>query len=136
RSCSRQRIMACSRWSTSARRRPSRPLRGSPMRAIRVHEFGGPEAMRLEELPTPKPGDGQALVRLEAAGVNFIDVYQRSGLYKNPLPYSLGLEGAGVVEAGGPGVTTVHVGGRVPWTGVPGAEAPPNGPPADPRGAP
>ena len=56
------------------------------MRAIRVHEYGGPEAMRLEELPAPKPGEGQALVRIEAAGVNFIDVYQRSGLYKGPLP--------------------------------------------------
>ena len=57
------------------------------MRAIRVHEYGGPEAMRLEELPMPKPGDGQVLVRIEAAGVNFIDVYQRTGLYKNPLPF-------------------------------------------------
>ena len=73
------------------------------MRAIRVHEYGGPEAMRLEELPTPKPGDGQALVRIEAAGVNFIDVYQRTGLYKGPLPVPLGLEGAGVVEAVGAG---------------------------------
>jgi NADPH:quinone reductase len=93
------------------------------MRAIRVHEYGGPEAMRLEELPTPKPGDGQALVRLEAAGVNFIDVYQRSGLYKGQLPLPLGLEGAGVVEAVGAGVTTVRVGDRVAWTGVPGSYA-------------
>ena len=54
------------------------------MRAIRVHEYGGPEAMRLEELPTPKPGEGQALVRIEAAGVNFIDVYQRSGALQGP----------------------------------------------------
>ena len=71
------------------------------MRAIRVHQFGGPEAMQLEELPTPKPGHGQALVRVEAAGVNFIDVYQRTGLYKLPLPLRLGLEGAGTVEARG-----------------------------------
>jgi NADPH2:quinone reductase len=101
------------------------------MRAIRVHEFGGPDAMRLEELPTPKPGDGQALVRIEAAGVNFIDVYQRTGLYKNPLPYGLGLEGAGVVEAVGGGVTTVRVGDRVAWTGIPGSYATHNVVPAD-----
>ncbi|HEY7141066.1 MAG TPA: quinone oxidoreductase [Methylomirabilota bacterium] len=101
------------------------------MRAIRVHQFGGPEAMKLEELPTPKPGDGQALVRLEAAGVNFIDVYQRTGLYKNPLPYGLGLEGAGVVEAVGGGVTTVRAGDRVAWTGVPGSYATHNVVPAD-----
>jgi NADPH2:quinone reductase len=93
------------------------------MRAIRIHEYGGPEAMQLEELPTPKPGEGQALVQIEAAGLNFIDVYQRSGIYKNPLPYSLGLEGAGVVEAVGPGVTTVRVGDRIAWTGVPGSYA-------------
>ena len=101
------------------------------MRAIRVHEYGGPEAMRLEELPAPKPGDGQALVRLEAAGVNFIDVYQRSGLYKGQLPFSLGLEGAGVVEAVGAGVTTVRAGDRVAWTGVPGSYATHNVVPAD-----
>ena len=101
------------------------------MRAIRIQQFGGPEAMGLEELPTPKPGDGQALVRIEAAGVNFIDVYQRTGLYKNPLPYGLGLEGAGVVEAVGAGVTTVRVGDRVAWTGIPGSYATHNVVPAD-----
>ena len=101
------------------------------MRAIRIQQFGGPEAMGLEELPTPKPGDGQALVRIEAAGVNFIDVYQRTGLYKNPLPYGLGLEGAGVVEAVGGGVTTVRVGDRVAWTGIPGSYATHNVVPAD-----
>jgi NADPH:quinone reductase len=101
------------------------------MRAIRVHEYGGPEAMRLEELPTPKPGDGQVLVRLEAAGVNFIDVYQRSGLYRGQLPLPLGLEGAGVVEAVGSGATTVRVGDHVAWTGVPGSYATHNVVPAD-----
>ena len=101
------------------------------MHAIRIRQFGGPEAMGLEELPTPKPGDGQALVRIEAAGVNFIDVYQRTGLYKNPLPYGLGLEGAGVVEAVGAGVTTVRVGDRVAWTGIPGSYATHNVVPAD-----
>jgi NADPH2:quinone reductase len=93
------------------------------MRAIRVPQYGGPEAMKLEEVPTPKPGPGQALVRLEAAGVNYIDVYQRSGLYKNPLPVPLGLEGAGVVEEVGAGVTTVKPGERVAWTGLPGSYA-------------
>jgi NADPH2:quinone reductase len=93
------------------------------MRAIRAHQFGGPEAMKLEDLPTPRPGPGQALVRLEAAGLNFIDVYQRSGLYKNPLPLALGLEGAGVVEEVGPGVTTVRTGERVAWTGISGSYA-------------
>ena len=101
------------------------------MHAIRIRQFGGPEAMGLEELPTPKPGDGQVLVRIEAAGVNFIDVYQRTGLYKNPLPYGLGLEGAGVVEAVGGGVTTVRVGDRVAWTGIPGSYATHNVVPAD-----
>jgi NADPH2:quinone reductase len=101
------------------------------MRAIRVHEYGGPEAMQLEELPEPKPGEGQALVRIEAAGVNFIDVYQRSGLYKGALPLPLGLEASGVVEAVGPGVHTVRVGERVAWTGVPGSYATHNLVPAD-----
>jgi len=101
------------------------------MHAIRIHEYGGPGAMRLDELPTPKPGDGQALVRLEAAGLNFIDVYQRSGLYKGQLPVPLGLEGAGVVEAVGHGVTTVHAGDRVAWTGVAGSYATHNVVPAD-----
>jgi NADPH2:quinone reductase len=93
------------------------------MRAIHVSRFGGPEAMELVELPTPRPAAGQALVRLDAAGVNFIDVYQRSGVYKNPLPLPLGLEGAGAVEAVGDGVTAVRAGERVAWTGVPGSYA-------------
>ncbi|HEU4763369.1 MAG TPA: quinone oxidoreductase [Gemmatimonadales bacterium] len=93
------------------------------MRAIRIHEYGGPEAMRLEELPTPTPGPGQALVRIHTAGVNFIDVYHRTGLYKLPLPLTLGQEAAGVVEAVGPGVTEVKVGDRVVNTGVQGTYA-------------
>jgi NADPH2:quinone reductase len=101
------------------------------MRAIRVPQYGGPENMKLEELPTPKPAPGQALVRLEAAGVNFIDVYQRTGLYKGPVPVPLGLEGAGVVEEVGAGVTTVRPGDRVAWTGVPGSYATHNAVPAD-----
>jgi NADPH2:quinone reductase len=93
------------------------------MRAIRVHQYGGPEAMGLEELPTPTPGAGQALVRIEAAGVNFIDIYQCTGLYKGALPLPLGLEAAGVVEAVGAGVTGVKAGDRVAWTSVPGSYA-------------
>ncbi|MBI4240217.1 MAG: quinone oxidoreductase [Candidatus Rokubacteria bacterium] len=93
------------------------------MKAVRVHQPGGPEVMKLDELPTPAPGAGQARVKIEAAGVNFIDIYQRSGLYKGPLPFGLGLEGAGTVEAVGPNVSEVKVGDRVAWTGVPGSYA-------------
>lgn len=93
------------------------------MRAIRIQQFGGPEAMGLEELPTPKPGDGQALVRIEAAGVNFIDVYHRTGLYKVVLPTTLGREGAGTVEAVGPDVADVSPGDRVTWAMEPGSYA-------------
>jgi NADPH:quinone reductase len=101
------------------------------MRAIRAHQYGGPEVMKLDELPTPKPGPGQALVRIEAAGVNFIDVYQRSGLYKGELPLRLGLEAGGVVEEVGAGVSTVRVGDRVAWTAIPGSYATHNVVPAD-----
>src|SRR5689334_11761838 len=93
------------------------------MRAMRVNAFGGPEVLRLEEIETPRPGPGQALVRQEAAGVNFIDVYQRTGLYPNQLPLTLGQEGAGTVEAVGPEVTEVRPGDRVAYTGVMGAYA-------------
>jgi NADPH2:quinone reductase len=79
--------------------------------------------MKLEELPTPAPQAGQVLVRVEAAGVNYIDTYQRSGQYKVALPYTMGLEGAGVVEAAGDGVTGIAKGARVAWTNVPGAYA-------------
>ncbi len=92
------------------------------MQAIRISQHGGPEVLRLEELPTPTPGPGQLLVRLEAAGVNFIDVYQRAGQYKVPLPYGMGIEGAGVVEAAGDG-SEFATGARVAWTGVPGSYA-------------
>jgi NADPH:quinone reductase len=85
------------------------------MRVIRVHEFGGPEVMRLEEAEPPEPGPGQAHVRVEAAGVNFIDIYHRTGLYPNALPFALGQEAAGTVEAVGPGAGEVRVGDRVAW---------------------
>ena len=93
------------------------------MRAVRIHAHGGADAMRVEEIPVPRPGSGQALVRLEAAGVNFIDVYKRTGLYKVPLPATLGEEGAGTVVAIGDDVTGVRVGDRVAWAGVLGAYA-------------
>jgi NADPH2:quinone reductase len=93
------------------------------MRAIRVHAFGGPEAMQLEELPDPTPGPNEVRLRIHAAGVNFIDIYQRSGQYPNPLPFAPGLEGAGTVEALGPGVTEVKAGQRVAWARVSGSYA-------------
>jgi NADPH:quinone reductase len=87
------------------------------MKLIRVHEPGGPEAMKLEEGEKPSPGPGQALVKIEAVGVNFIDIYFRSGAYKSNLPLTPGQEGAGVVEAVGPDVTDVKAGDRVAWAG-------------------
>jgi NADPH2:quinone reductase len=93
------------------------------MRAVRVHHPGGPEVLRYEEIPALEPKAGEALVELEAAGVNFIDVYKRSGLYKLPLPATLGEEGAGEVIAVGDGVTDVRVGDRVAWASVLGAYA-------------
>ncbi len=93
------------------------------MNAIRVHRFGGPEVLALEEVPRPGPGEGQALVRIEAAGVNFIDIYQRLGQYPVPLPMVPGNEGAGVVEEIGPGVREVSPGDRVAYSGSLGAYA-------------
>jgi len=90
------------------------------MRAIRFHTHGGPEVLRLEEIPRPEPGAGQALVRVAAAGVNFIDVYHRTGLYNVALPYICGLEGAGTVEKSGPEVD-IALGSRVAWISHPGA---------------
>ena len=84
------------------------------MHAIRIHEYGGPEVLRYEEVPASEPGAGEARVRIEAAGLNYIDVYHRTGLYPSSnLPFTPGREGAGVVEAIGPGVTEVNVGDRV-----------------------
>ena len=93
------------------------------MKAIRIHAQGGPEVLRHEDVPIPVPGPGQALVRIEAAGVNFIDIYHRSGLYPVSFPYTLGQEAAGAVTAIGPAVTGVAVGDPVAYTGVPGAYA-------------
>jgi NADPH:quinone reductase len=74
--------------------------------AIRIHETGGPEVLKWEEVEVGEPGPGQARIRQEAAGVNFIDVYHRIGLYKQDLPFTPGVEGAGIVDAVGEGVTT------------------------------
>jgi len=85
------------------------------MKAIRVHQFGGPEVLKLEEVPTPKPDTGQVLVRVRAIGVNPYDTYMRAGTYaiKPPLPYTPGSDAAGTVEAVGPGITKVKPGDRV-----------------------
>ncbi len=93
------------------------------MKAIRVHAPGGPEALRYEEVDRPAPGPGQVLVKVEAAGVNFIDVYQRTGQYKVPVPFTLGQEAAGTVAAVGPGVAEPNVGDRVAYTSILGAYA-------------
>jgi NADPH2:quinone reductase len=87
--------------------------------AIRIHQTGGPEVMSWEEVAVGNPAPGEARVRHEAVGLNYIDVYHRTGLYPLPLPSGLGLEGAGVVEAIGAGVTEVAVGDRVAYAGGP-----------------
>jgi NADPH2:quinone reductase len=93
------------------------------MRAIRVHDYGGPEVLRLEDLPVPEPGPGEARVKIAAAGVNFIDIYHRSGQYKGVLPMTPGMEAAGVVDAVGPDVSDVQVGDRVVYAMRQGAYA-------------
>src|SRR5262245_30961750 len=91
--------------------------------AIRVHENGGPEMLRWEPFDPGQPGPGQVRLRHTAVGLNFIDVYHRTGLYKQPLPFVPGSEGAGVVEAVGEGVTEVRAGDRVGYAAVIGAYA-------------
>ena len=86
------------------------------MRAIQLTETGGPEVLKLVDIPTPKPRAGQALVRHTAIGVNYIDTYHRTGLYPIPLPFVLGTEGAGVIEQLGEGVTDLFIGQRVAYT--------------------
>ena len=92
--------------------------------AIRFHQAGGPEVLKWESVTVGEPGSGEARVRHTAVGLNYIDTYHRSGLYKLPLPSGLGLEGAGVVEAVGPGVTDISKGDRVAYCGgAPGSYA-------------
>jgi NADPH2:quinone reductase len=93
------------------------------MKAIQVKQPGGPEAMELVELPVPQPKASEAVVKLAASGVNFIDVYQREGRYKVPLPFVLGQEGAGVVTDVGAEVRSVKAGDRVAWSGPLGSYA-------------
>jgi len=93
------------------------------MRAIQIAQTGGAEVLQPHELPTPTPGPGEALVQIEACGVNFIDIYLREGRYASPLPFIPGQEAAGVVLALGPDAASVKVGDRVAWCGVPGTYA-------------
>src|SRR5215471_4156761 len=93
------------------------------MKAIRVHAPGGREAMTWEEVPTPEPAAGEALIAVEAVGVNFIDVYVRTGQYKAPMPLTLEMEGAGRVQALGPGTSEVAVGDRVASVNLRGSYA-------------
>ena len=101
------------------------------MKAIRIHAPGGPEALQYDDVAEPTPGAGQVVVKLAAAGVNYIDVYFRTGGYKAPLPLIIGLEGAGTVSAVGQGVTDVKAGDVVAWTGVSGSYAQMTAVPAD-----
>jgi NADPH:quinone reductase len=89
--------------------------------AVRYHKQGGPEVLQYEEVPIGDPGPGEARIRHTAIGVNFLDTYQRSGLYPMSLPQVAGNEGAGVVEAVGPGVTDLRPGDRIAYTGLPGS---------------
>jgi NADPH2:quinone reductase len=93
------------------------------MKAIRVHTTGGPEVLRFEDTPSPEPGAGEARVRIEAAGVNFIDTYHRTGLYPAATPFTPGMEGAGIVDSVGPDVEGVRVGDRVAYAMSLGAYA-------------
>ncbi len=93
------------------------------MRAIQILENGGPEVLRFNDVADPKPVAGEALIRVEACGVNFIDTYFREGRYPAKLPYTLGQEAAGVIVAIGEGVSDLKPGDRVAWCGVPGTYA-------------
>ena len=101
------------------------------MRAIQITENGGPEVLNVVELPAPKAGPGEVLVEVGAAGVNYIDTYQRQGIYPLPLPVVLGLEAAGRVTAVGDGVADIAVGDRVAWTNTLGSYAEQVAVPAD-----
>jgi NADPH2:quinone reductase len=93
------------------------------MKAIRVHTYGDAGVLRDDDLPLPEPGSGEARVKIEAVGVNFVDIYRRKGLYKGPLPFTVGSEAAGVVDAVGAGVTDLRMGDRVASAALPGAYA-------------
>jgi NADPH:quinone reductase len=93
------------------------------MKAIRVHAAGGPEALKLDDIPAPSPKAGEALVKVDAAGLNYIDVYFRTGMYKAELPLTIGMEAGGTVTAVGSNVSEVKAGDKVAYTGVAGAYA-------------
>jgi NADPH2:quinone reductase len=93
------------------------------MKAVRVHNYGGPEVLTLEDIPVPEPKPGEARVKIEASGVNFIDIYHRTGLYPLKTPFTLGMEGAGIVDAVGEGVTEVKNGDRVAYAMISGSYA-------------
>ncbi|MBM4435625.1 MAG: quinone oxidoreductase [Actinobacteria bacterium] len=101
------------------------------MQAVRVHQQGGPELLRYESVPDPTPGPGQVVLRLEAIGVNYVDIYQRSGTYQLKTPFTLGVEGAGVIEAVGAEVTGFTVGERAAHASARGAYAERQAVPAD-----
>jgi NADPH2:quinone reductase len=93
------------------------------MKAVRIHAPGGPDALKYEDVPQPTPKAGEAVVKVDAAGLNYIDVYYRTGLYKAEYPLTLGMEAGGTVSAVGPNVADVQVGDKVAYTGIPGAYA-------------
>lgn len=93
------------------------------MKAVRVAEFGGLDALKYEDVPLPEPGEGEARVKIEVIGLNFLDIYQRMGRYQGALPFTLGQEAAGTVDAVGPGVTDLKVGDYVSYASVQGAYA-------------
>ena len=93
------------------------------MKAIRISQYGGADVLRFEDIDAPEPGDRQVRIAIEAAGVNFIDTYHRTGLYPLDLPLTLGLEGAGTVNAVGAGVSNLTAGDRVAWKSVAGSYA-------------
>ena len=88
-------------------------------KAIRIHEYGGPDVLRFEDIDVAPPGEGEACIRHTAIGLNFIDTYHRSGLYPMPLPAGLGSEAAGIIESVGGNVSDVKPGDRVVYTGRP-----------------
>jgi NADPH2:quinone reductase len=101
------------------------------MKAVRIEENGGPEVLRIREIELPEPGPGEVIVGLHAAGLNFVDIYYRRGIYPAPLPFTLGNEGAGIVEAVGEGVEEFKPGDRVAYTLHPGSYAEANIVPAN-----
>ncbi len=101
------------------------------MKAIQVKQTGGPEVLQLADLPVPEPKENEAVVKLAASGVNFIDIYQREGRYKLPLPFIAGQEGSGTVTAVGSKVVGIKIGDRVAWAGIQGSYAEYASAPAD-----